>query len=121
MKWMLLVSILIVGCASAQENMTTESSDIETVHAVDPDEAWMDTLVVDFINNSGSIARPSDTPKLSWIYDRVEVTDTATYKVVRIGRSLESRYMTEAWLYIDKNKRTVYEYDVVSDSLALYK
>lgn len=121
MKWLLLASILIVGCASAQENVMTESSDVEAVHTVDRDEEWMDTLVVDFIEHSGSISNPSDAPKLSWIYDRVEVTDTATYKVVRIGRSLESRYMTEAWLYIDKNKRIVYEYDVVSDSLALYK
>jgi hypothetical protein len=123
MKRLFIVcTCLLAACTSQQGDSTTGSvlTDSVGMDKAIRGEAWPDSLVMDYIEhtNSQSIKyAKQDTAGISWIYEGEEVSDTATYLMVRIGRSLEFRFVTDAWLYIDKNKKVAYEYDVAGDSL----
>lgn len=89
------------------------------VDAKAPD--WVNNLIADYIEHGNNelvrTAKTDTSIHLSWIFDRTEKADTATYLIYRLGHSFEQRYVTEAWLYIDSNKRMLYEYDIANDKL----
>jgi hypothetical protein len=91
---------------------------------------WVDSIVNHYVSKTKSplilVAR-EDRKKEVWIFDQTLSTDTATYMVFQVGHDLADtagdaqRFVTDQWLYIDTAKKMLYEYDVVSDSLTLWK
>jgi hypothetical protein len=81
--------------------------------------ARFDSLVTYYIENSSdsSIILAKNEAPISWMYDRVEDTDSGKFVVVHLGRSFENHFATDGWLHIDSIKGTIYEYDVANDSL----
>lgn len=124
-----LCTLLLMSCGgneikstkvqSVASGKTLEKTEELSMETKAPD--WVDKLIVDYIEHSENelirIVKTDSSVHLSWIFDRVEKTDTATYLIYRLGHSFEHRYVTEAWLYIDSNTKTLHEYDIANDKL----
>lgn len=107
--------------AAANEQAKPASGD-------DTDDAWADSLIQAFAQEtSNELIRYSVKDKtLEWMLDRTEETDSATYMIYHLGHHMEEpdhtdpRFATDGWVYINKETRKLYEYDVAADSLILW-
>lgn len=92
--------------------------------------AWAESAIGDYLQNGTRdiqlLARKQGvTP--SWILDRYEETDSATYLIAHLGHNVaepdgsDPRFVTDGWLYLDTVRKRIYEYDLPNDSLVFWK
>lgn len=85
---------------------------------------WADEMIADYLEHTDDAqidVTKSAGVGIGWMLDRIEHADTATYLIYRLGHDMEDHYATDGWLYIDSSKRKLYEYDVVEDSIRLWR
>jgi len=133
MKNGLLFLFAFAGChdAPATKNTTTYSAaaqqpQAEKKSATPPDEdsslpAWLPPLIDSYFHYTKNqliryqVDSKGDTSE-GWIIDDLKITDTARYLTIHIGHDeaeadgSDPRYATDGWIYIDTNRRTIYEY-----------
>jgi hypothetical protein len=87
---------------------------------------WYDSLVMTYVHQTDNLLVKSTREAnftIDWELDRTENTDSAKYLVFHIGHDMvdegntNPRFATDAWVYIDSIKRTLFEYDLASEQL----
>src|SRR5688500_1443909 len=112
----ILATILVCGCVSTTE---TTAEDAEPAGA-----AWYDSLITGYVNNSSNEQRKkavADSIAIEWKYEGIAGTDSMQYMVFRIGHTVENRFITDDWLYIDSAGRRIFNYDRGKDSVTLWE
>ncbi len=126
----LFVLFFMLSC----DNHSTESKSAGIVQRAQDSVAapqptakdWVDSLILLYVRNSGNEivqAAIANNFKVQWLFDDDIHTDTAVYRICRVGHDMTDedgtslRFVTDQWLYIDTVTRRCYEYDVATDSL----
>lgn len=138
-SWQLAFVVVLGSSGCASESSESLKSGVEAPARQPPADtlaprqrpaSWADQAIISYLAKSSSplIAdarrRGQD---LSWITDRTEPTDSATFTVVQIGHDMTEpdgsnpRFSTDGWVYLDTTRRRIYEYDVAEDKLVLWK
>lgn len=86
---------------------------------------WANSLVMAYVKTCDDplIQYAVKDSSISWLVDRIEETDTATFMIFHLGHHMEDedhsnpRFATDGWLYIDTLSKKVYQYDLPNDSL----
>jgi hypothetical protein len=74
-------------------------------------------------NKEIKLALKDNDTTLSWVWDQIMDTDTATYIVFNVGHTVTDedgsspRYTNFQWVYLDTVARQIYEYDLPKDEL----
>ncbi|HEY1165296.1 MAG TPA: hypothetical protein VGE90_09005 [Chitinophaga sp.] len=86
--------------------------------------SWIGPLASKALQSSANprIRRELKDSSITWIWDKLILSDTATYISLHVGHEEEDkkgfkRFVTAGWLYVDTLSRNVYEYSVAGDSL----
>jgi hypothetical protein len=84
---------------------------------------WAEIIVAPYVrqtNNEWVRKAVMEKLKEEWVYDQLEKTDTATYRVFQIGHDVADgggtnvRFISDSRVYSDSLKRKLYEYDSVN-------
>ena len=110
-------SILILLSCSDPSKGSSGGSNAE---AVRNNEHWTDAYVRHYLEENRNRFTQVDGKAVTYLKERID-REQRVYEVITIGHSFEHRYITDQTIYIDSLTREVYEYDVVNDSLILWK
>ena len=128
--WGLFILTLLLsatGCHQPGHPPEKATAPAMAVTQPDPQVNWQDSCIMSYIDQSDNEllkqAKADTSLHIQWMQDRVEDTDSASYLVYSIGHEIadengkDLRFVSDAWLYLDRVKRKVYEYDVVNDTI----
>lgn len=106
-----------VEIGSDSSNVRKQNSDSIKVEDVAP---WADLLIMLYIKKHDFKMSQTDSFPLTYMKEEAE-WDNENYIAARIGQSLGDHFATSQWIYIKQNNKEIFEYDVVNDSLILWK
>ena len=122
-----LFALAFIGCnESAKPTAEKTSTKVDSPQVVPLDYSpekfpgWTKELVYKYIRETDNELigqNRKDSMEMSWLEDRKEVTDSATYFICHIGHSFEHNFVTDGWVYIDSASRKIYEFDVPAEKL----
>lgn len=129
--FLLLAAVCITACTEKQaENSHTTATTQSIAEAgttpTDVDSTtiagmpWLDSLIFEYCNNTideSISASVKAGERITWLYDRMYQTDSTYFIVIHLGHDMEDHFATDGWIYVDTQTRSVYEYDVVNDSI----
>ncbi len=116
-------TITTMSVVSLVEKRQIEDLDID--NAMQQRLGWVNDIAGKYIKRSGNklIMSAAKDTSVSWLWDRLLVTDTAAYVVLNIGHHMEEedhseqRFVTDGWFYVDTLTGSVYEYNVAEDNI----
>jgi len=120
--------LFIFACCSPKPNSTKKDNNKnnsavtlqETKRKSTLENDWKDSIVNHYIittNNPLINSLKNDSINgYAWMYDK-DTDRGKNFITVRIGQSLENRFATSGWLYIDTLTKKVFELDIAKDTL----
>ena len=115
-------SITIASISQAPEHLQEGTIYIDSAMAARM--SWIDSLASIALQSSANprIRRELKDSSITWLWDKLVFSDTATYISLHVGREEDDkkgfkRFVTAGWLYVDTLSRNVYEYKVSDGSL----
>lgn len=93
-----------------------------------PAPQWLEEVVRNYLEETDNeMIRQIGPDSESWIIDNIEVSDTGKYIYIQIGHNVmetdgsEPRFVTDQWIGVDSQTRTIYEYDVAMDTTIIWR
>jgi hypothetical protein len=134
----LLSILLFVSCGHPAKNnpassITTkaDSASFSTINDTMPDAPeWCDALTNEYLkyleHTHNPMIRDGETDtviNIKWMFDGMDKEDSANYYMMRlgydIGDSIDGRFLTIGWFYIDSATKKTFEYSSIDDTLRL--
>lgn len=88
---------------------------------------WLEEVIKKYLNGTDNqLIKSIGADNESWIIDNINITDRGKYISIRIGHDVketdgsEPRFITDQWIGVDSQTRTIYEYDVVNDTSTVW-
>ena len=88
---------------------------------------WLKDVVMRYLKGTDNkLIKSMGVANESWIIDDVQATDNGKYISIQIGHHVseadgsEPRFVTDQWIGVDSQTRTIYEYDVVNDTTMVW-
>lgn len=121
-----LFLLFIFVCCSSKPNSTKKDNNKSAVTLQETkckstlENDWKDSIVNHYIittKNPLINSLKNDTINgYAWMYDK-DTDRGKNFIAVRIGHSLEDRFATSGWLYIDTITKKVFELDIAKNTL----
>lgn len=112
-----ILTIFFLTSCSGRIEKKLDNPQVETI----PDMAlWADDYIIKYLENNKDRLTEVDGYPVTYIKETTE-RNQRNYAMVRIGHNFESRYVTDQWIFVDSLTKEIYEYDLVNDSLILWK
>ncbi|HYD22863.1 MAG TPA: hypothetical protein VEB40_15375 [Flavipsychrobacter sp.] len=108
----------VTGAAQNNSGTNTTPTDVDSVTIAGM--PWLDSLVFEYCSKTTDEtikAVMKSGERISWLYDRMYQTDSTYFIVIHLGHDMEDHFATDGWVYVDTQTKSVYEYDVVNDSI----
>ncbi len=118
MKHILYLSIIffLTSCA----NTTEKKPDTLQVDTVPEAALWADKYINKYLESNKDRLTEIDGQPVTYIKE-TSVRNERNYAMVKIGHRFENKFVTDQRLFIDSLTKEIYEYDLVKDSLILWK
>jgi hypothetical protein len=117
MKYLTFLPIvLLLSCSDS----TNQSLHHQPKYSNPEETMWEDEYIQRYLEHNRDRLTIVDGYPVTYLKGAT-VREQRIYAEVTIGHSFEHRYITDQTLYIDSLTREIYEYDVVHDSLILWK
>src|SRR4051812_30079482 len=114
--FVILLSLMLTSCKCKSDKPKESVQPSLSLEQVREDK--QDSIILNYIKQSENdliVYAREDTIPVSWMKEK-EIRDGTKYTMVRIGQSLEYRFTTLGWIFIDSLGQ-VYEYELAEDSL----
>jgi hypothetical protein len=113
---LILIALLFISCSDLKnQNLRHQLQDSKSEEAL-----WADAYIEDYLEHNKDRLTKVDGYPVTYLKGVTERYQRI-YAEVTIGHSFEHRYITDQTIYIDSLTREIYEYDVVNDSLIIWK
>lgn len=121
------ILLMVMGFASCDPTPATMNNSDSTANVNLPVATdtlpWKDALVEKYVQYTDNATLKSlGKDSVSWIWERMETNDTATFYICNIGKDVVdagggSRFMSIQWVSIDTLSRQLYVYDSTNNTL----
>ena len=127
--------LFLFSCQQTTEKTVDEKTSAPVaVHPHQPiantENKELDSLIFDYINkchNELIMMARKDTVPEQWLIDNLEGQDSSGYYMVHIGHDVSDpgntnpRFATDGWIYIQKETKEIYEYNIAKDTLTAWE
>jgi hypothetical protein len=113
---LLLIALLFISCSdSKNQNLHHQLQDSKSEEAL-----WADAYIQRYLEHNKDRLTKVDGYPVTYLKGMTE-RNQRKFAEISIGHNFENRYITDQTIYIDSLTREIYEYDVVNDSLIIWK
>lgn len=120
------IILFLFSCSNPTSNVKENKSEFigadsdEKIDTILDDALWAEEYIVKYLDSNKDRLTEVDGHPLTYMKETM-VRNERSYVVVKIGHSFEHNYITDQWIYIDSLTKGIYEYDLVNDSLIIWK
>ncbi len=115
-----LLYILSVFFLTSCSNTTGKKLDNPQVDTIPEVALWADEYIIKYLESNKERLTQVDGHPVTYIKE-ITKRNERNYAMVKIGHSFECRYVTDKLIFVDSLTKEIYEYDLVNDSLILWK
>ena len=118
--------MIFISCSNStsnQKNNISEYYQQKSTYSVDTIQEvalWANDYILEYLE--ANIVRLTEVDSLPITYMKEStIRNQRKYAVIKIGQKLEHRFVTNQWIYIDSLTKEIFEHDLQSDSIMLWK
>ena len=118
--------MIFISCSNStsnQKNNISEYYQQKSTYSVDTIQEvalWANDYILEYLE--ANIVRLTEVDSLPITYMKEStIRNQRKYAVIKIGQNLEHRFVTNQWIYIDSLTKEIFEHDLQSDSIMLWK
>ncbi|MCC6186392.1 MAG: hypothetical protein IT256_04495 [Chitinophagaceae bacterium] len=115
-----LLYILTIFFLTSCSSRTEKKANNPQVDTIIEAAQWADEYIITYMEGNKDRLTEVDGYPVTYIKESTE-RNGKNYAMVEIGHSFESRYVADQWIFVDSLTKEIYEYDLVNDSLILWK
>ena len=122
----IIAFMLITSCSNNTSSNKEDETKTEIKETISTNDTianvaeWADDYIIEYLEANKDILTEVDGVPISYMKD-FTTQGERKYVMVQIGHSFDFRFETEQTIYIDSITKELYEYDVINDSLILWK